>query len=310
VICALTFELARRLGARDYRTFFRGLLGRAWLLYELGYMPFLLLVLAVIAAAAGSILQDTFGLPYAIGVIGMMALVGVLVFYGNRVIERFLAAWSFVLYAVYVVFFVWSYARFGSAITDALEADADAGASILGGVEYAAYNLALVPAILFCTRHARDRRDSLRAGLLAGPIAMAPALLFYLTMISQYPEILEATVPVHAILSALGSRGFQLVFEVVLFGTLVETGTGMIHAFNERLATVYRERDSSMPASLRPKVAIGLLVLGAALSSAGLVDLIARGYGTLTWYFLAVFVLPVAILGPWRLWSGRGLERP
>jgi uncharacterized membrane protein YkvI len=305
LVCAISFELARTLGARDYRTFFRGLLGRGWILYEVGYVPFLMLVLAVIAAAAGSILHDTFGLPYAVGVVGMMALVGLLVFYGNRVIERFLAAWSFVLYAVYLVFFVWSYLRFGPAIEAALAGEAQVEGTLVGGIEYAAYNLALIPAILFCTRHARDRRDAVRAGILAGPIAMMPALLFYLTMVSQYPGIVDETVPVNAVLLALGSSGFQLVFEVVLFGTLVETGTGMIHAVNERIATVYRERGSTLPAMARPAVAIGLLVLGAALSSAGLVDLIARGYGTLTWYFLAVFVLPVLVLGPLKLRAPR-----
>jgi uncharacterized membrane protein YkvI len=309
MVCALSFELARRLGARDYRTFFRGLLGRGWFLYELGYIPFLMLVLAVIAAAAGSILHDTFGLPYAMGVVGMMAAVGILVFYGNRVIERFLAVWSFVLYAVYVVFFVWSYVRFSPAIAAALEGEPQAEGVLVGGIEYAAYNLALIPAILFCTRHARDRRDAIKAGLFAGPIAMAPALLFYLTMVSQYPGILDETVPVNAVLAALGSTSFQIVFEVVLFGTLIETGTGMIHAVNERIATVYRERDSIMPAAARPAVALGLLVLGALLSTAGLVDLIARGYGTLTWYFLAVFVIPVLVLGPLKLRSSGQLER-
>jgi uncharacterized membrane protein YkvI len=273
-------------------------------------MPFLMLVLAVIAAAAGSILHDTFGLPYGVGVVGMMTAVGILVFYGNRVIERFLSAWSFVLYAVYVVFFVWSYVRFGPAIGDALTDTPQADAVLVGGIEYAAYNLALIPAILFCTRHARDRRDAVRAGLLAGPIAMAPALLFYSTMVSQYPGIIDETVPVNAVLAALGSPGFQIVFEVVLFGTLIETGTGMIHAVNERIATVYRERHATMPAPVRPAVALALLVLGAALSNAGLVDLIARGYGTLTWYFLAVFVVPVAILGPLKLRSSvRRIER-
>jgi uncharacterized membrane protein YkvI len=301
LVCAVSFELARTLGARDYRTFFRGLLGRGWFLYELGYMPFLMLVLAVIAAAAGSILHDTFGLPYAVGVVAMMAAVGTLVFYGNEIIERFLAAWSMLLYAVYAVFFVWAYLRFGPSITAALGGEPEIEGALLGGVEYAAYNLALIPAIAFCTRHARHRRDAVKAGLLAGPIAMVPALLFYLAMVSQHPGIIDETVPVNAVLAALGSPGFQLVFEIVLFGTLVETGTGMIHAVNERIATAYRERGATLPPAVRPMVALGLLVLGAVLSSAGLVDLIARGYGTLTWYFLAIFVIPVLVLGPWKL---------
>jgi uncharacterized membrane protein YkvI len=48
-------------------------------------------------------------------------------------------------------------------------------------------------------------------------------------------------------------------------------------------------------------VAIGLLVLGTILSRFGLIDLIARGYGTLTVGFIVVYVVPVLTLGLWKL---------
>ena len=87
----------------------------------------------------------------------------------------------------------------------------------------------------------------------------------------------------------------------MLFGTLIETGTGMIHAVNERLASFYKDRSSEMPSALRPAVAIGLLLIGTALSSFGLTGLIARGYGTLTWLFILIYVIPVLTLGVWKL---------
>jgi len=91
----------------------------------------------------------------------------------------------------------------------------------------------------------------------------------------------------------------------VLFGTLVETGAGLIHAVNERIAGVYEERQQPMPRLLRPAAAVSLLAVGAALSSFGLVSLIAKGYGTVTWGFLAIFVLPVLTLGAYRVFTGR-----
>jgi uncharacterized membrane protein YkvI len=83
----------------------------------------------------------------------------------------------------------------------------------------------------------------------------------------------------------------------VLFGTLIETGTGLIHAVNERIASVYRERKQPMPGVLRPAVAAGLLIAGALLAQVGLITLIAKGYGTLTWLFLIIFVVPVLTWG-------------
>ena len=296
-VAASSFELARMYRSYDYRSFFQHLLGRVWFSYEICYLALLAIVLAVIAAAAGTILQETFQFPYALGVIGMMLAVGILVFQGSSVIERALAGWSFVLYGVYLVLFAWAFTRFGSQIVASLTAE-DLGLGwIVGGVEYAAYNLAIIPAILFTVRHATRRREAIGAGLIAGPIAMFPALLFYMAMLGQYPAIANEAVPANYLLQVLGSRTFQLVFQIVLFGTLIETGTGMIHAINERVAARFREQGQELPPFARPTIAVSLLVVGAMIATFGLTNLIAKGYGTLTWFFLIVFVIPVLTRG-------------
>src|SRR3546814_5876407 len=63
LVAALTFALARALGAYDYRAFFKGLLGPAWVLFEAAYIIFVILILAVFGAAAGAIGAATFGWP-------------------------------------------------------------------------------------------------------------------------------------------------------------------------------------------------------------------------------------------------------
>ncbi len=306
-VCASSFEFARLFRAYDYRSFFRNLLGWAWPSFEICYFAQLLLILAIIAAAAGSILQETFALPYAVGVTGMMLSVGYLTFRGSGTIEKFLVGWSFLLYGVYVVFFVWAFSKFGGDTISALASGERSSTWPIGGVRYSAYNLAVIPAVLFCTRHMKTRKEAVTAGILAGPIAIIPGFLFYMTMVGHYPEILDSTVPANYLLEMIGSRGFQLVFQVVLFGTLVETGTGLIHAVNERIANVYGEKNASMPKLLRPATALILLVLGTLLAQFGLIDLIARGYGTLTWLFLAIFVIPVLTRGVWKIWKHDGV---
>ena len=47
--------------------------------------------------------------------------------------------------------------------------------------------------------------------------------------------------------------------------------------------------------------ALVLLTAGALLAQFGLIGLIARGYGTLTWIFLGIFVIPVLTWGVWKL---------
>jgi uncharacterized membrane protein YkvI len=296
-VCMATFELARLQQTFDYRHFFKGLLGRGWMAFELAYLALLLIVLAVIAAASGTILEETFGLNYWVGVVGIMVSVGVLVFAGSKTIERFLAGWSFLLYGVYIVFFVWCFRAFGGDIVRILPTEPAGTGWAWAGLRYAGYNLAVIPAVLITIRTHTQRRDSLIAGALAGPLAILPGLLFYLAMVGQYPGIVDRAVPANALLEVLGSRAFQIAFQVVLFGTLIETGTGLIHAVNERLAGLATDRGGELARWVRPVVAFGFLAAGTAVSSFGLVGLIASGYGAITLVIIAVFVVPVLTVG-------------
>ena len=51
-----------------------------------------------------------------------------------------------------------------------------------------------------------------------------------------------------------------------------------------------------MPSWIRPAAAL-LMLLAVLLSRVGLITLIEKGYGTITWGFLIVFVLPVLTIG-------------
>ena len=303
-VCLATFELARQTGSYDYRAFTRQLLHRWWFLFEICYLVMMLLGLAVIAAASGSIVEAVFSLPYYVGVIGIMACVGFLVFKGTAVIEKSFAVWSFVLYAIYLVFLVWGLSQFfGGNPWPSLEIKPGWA---LSGVKYAGYNMVTIPALLFCIRHMERRREAFGAGILVGPIGMIPAFFFFLAMVTQYPAVVDRTVPANFLLEVLGSTAFQVIFQVVLLGTLIESGTGMIHAFNERVAGVLAERRSVMPAYLRPAVAVLLLVAAASLAPLGLKNLVAEGYGSATWGVILCYVLPVLTVGVWKIWRRRG----
>ena len=300
-VAMATYELARIWGAFDYRHFFKELLGRGWWLFEVCYIGLMLIVLAVVASASGEIMSDTFGLNYWIGVSAVMIAVGALVLGGNETIERFFSAWSFVLYGLYLTFFIWCFRELGGDISANMRAEPIGSAWAWEGLRYAGYNLAVIPPVLAALRLHETRKETLIAGALTGPIAMIPGLLFFLPMIGMYPEIVDAAVPSTVLLERLGSRGFQIAFQLVLFGTLIETGAGLIHAFNERIAGLQSDRQGEMPAWLRPVVAVGLLSVGAFLSGFGLIDLIARGYGTMTVGFILIYVIPVLTLGVWKI---------
>jgi len=155
--------------------------------------------------------------------------------------------------------------------------------------------------VLFSTTHFTGRRDAMIAGALTGPILMVPAVMFYFGMLGHYPDILERPVPVNHMLEGLGSSFLLYAFPVVLIGTFIETGTGMIHAFNERLAGGLRSLGRTFPTWARPAVALALLLGALLLSRLGIIELIAVGYGAMTWVFIAVLAVPLFTIGAWKV---------
>jgi len=299
--CMVGFELARMSRTYDYRSFLQVLLGRGWFIYEIAYLLSIVLIMAVIGSATGAVVTETFGIPGIVGTVLLLATIAFLAFKGTGVIENVLSAWSFVLYSVYLAVFGISFYQFGPAIRDALTMIPPEPGWFLSGTRYGALQLALLPAILFATSHIKERRESMIAGALAGPILMIPAALFFFAMLAHYPDILDRPVPVNQILQLLGSTTLTVIFPIVLVGTFIETGTGMIHGFNERIAGGMKSIGKTLPDIARPVIAV-TLILGALLMSRwGIIDLIAVGYGAMTWVFIGIIVVPLLTIGLWKI---------
>lgn len=303
-----SFELARRARAYDYRSFFKLLLGRGWFLFEIAYVLLIIVIMAVMGAAAGEIVHSLFGLPKLSGSLAMIAMTGLVLICSSTAIERFLALSVGYLYLVYLVFVAWSVIAFGDRIEANFAAAPVSGGWFKAGVTYAGYNVATIPAVLFCIRHLTRPREALIAGALAGPLGMLPGVVFYVAMMGWYAEIGDVALPSAFLLARLQAPWFEWVFQIAVLLTLVDTGVALLHAINERVANVYAERGAAMPRALRPALAVGVMIASVyAAASVGLVELIAKGYGTLTWVFLAVYVLPLMTWGLWRLWRGHCL---
>jgi len=298
---AISYELARMTRSYDYRKFLKLLMGRGWFLYEIAYLATVLLVLAVVTAAIGSLMSETFGIPDTLGSITLLVAIAFLVFKGTKVIDGVMSVWSFVLYSVYVSIFVASMIAFGDTLSDGFARTANSDGWLLSGFRYGSLSLSLVPAILFATTHIESRRDAILAGLLTGPIFIIPAVLFFIAMVPHYPAIVDRPVPINYVLELLDIRWLQVAFVIMLVGTFIETGSGMIHAINERIAGVLETADKVLSGRNRALIAIGLLVGALLMSRFGIIDLIALGYGALAWTYMIILVLPLFTIGIWKI---------
>jgi uncharacterized membrane protein YkvI len=303
LVCIATFLFARATKSWDYQSFFKALLGPGWVLFEATYLLFVVLILAVYGAAAGSIGTALFGLPTFVGTVVLMAGIILVVTFGNNAVERMFAYVSYLLYGVYALFVIAAFLKFGDRIGAGFAATVPATGWASGGVVYAGYNVIGAIVILPVIRHLTSSRDAVIAGAIAGPLAMLPGLLFFACMIGFYPEVAGESLPSDYLLARMNLPVFHLLFQLMIFSALLESGTSAVHAINERISKA-RQRSNGAALSHKARLAIALVLLVGCMLLAdrfGLVALIANGYRALAYIMLAVFVLPLATIGVARI---------
>ena len=310
LVCIVTFLFARQFAARDYVTFFKQLLGPGWMVFEGAYILFIVLILAVYGAAAGAIGNAVFAVSELWGTVALALAIVAIVTFGNASVERMFAYVSYLLYAVYALFVVLAFSRFGGEIQAAFARDTPVGNWMAGGTIYAGYNLIGAAVVLPVVRHLTSNRDAVIAGALAGPLTMIPAALFFICMVAFLPDIAGATLPSNFMLERLELPLFHLLFQLMIFSALLESGASSVHAINERIAKAVRVRRGA-DLSHRSRLVIALALLIGCMFVAdrfGLVALIANGYRALAYILLVVFALPLMTLGVWRLWQHRSTQ--
>ena len=159
-------------------------------------------------------------------------------------------------------------------------------------------------------RHMTSSRDAVIAGILAGPLAIIPAALFFICMMAFYPQVGAEVLPSDFLLRMLNIPVLHGIFQLMIFAALLESGTGGVHAINERIAGVLAERHKrEFSAAGRLAVTSFLLVGSIFIADRfGLVALIAKGYRALAWLLLITYVVPLMTWGLWRLWTGRAVR--
>ena len=112
LVIAISFELCRLTRSYDYKSFFTQLLGPFWFLFEVLLVLLLLLVLSVVGAASGELIHNLLNVPLIVGTAALLITIGVLVFYGSKVVELFISSWSVLIYLCFISLVVFCFVYF------------------------------------------------------------------------------------------------------------------------------------------------------------------------------------------------------
>lgn len=306
LVMAVSFDFARQFKVLDYRTFFKQLLGPLWFLYEIVFLVTLLLVLAVTGSAAGEVLQGTFGLPSYVGIVLMLLIVVLLNYFGRQWVARTLTTWGLLMSLVLLVFVTATFVLRGNAIVTNFQNDQGGEGWLTSAFQFFLFNIFLVPVALYAAEHIQTRTQAWGAGLIGGVLAIFPGLIFHLSFMAGYPGVLDQPIPTYWLLRDMGLEWLLLIYVIFLFGTIAQTGVGVLQGINERLDHWWTEQKGKpLRPELHSMIAAGAVLISLLLANIGIVALVAKGYGSLAWFSLGIYIVPILTLGAYQLYRSK-----
>lgn len=308
MMAILSFEACRQWKVYDYKSLLKKLIGKAWVFYEISYLLLGILIIAVMASAAGEILNSTLGFNIWVGIVLIILLVGFLNYMGENFIGRMKTIGSIALFGAYTIFGI---SVFRDRSTEIFEVFSTWNTSFLPeqpsvfhiiwiGITYVGYNLAVYPATFFTVKDIGSRKESIVAGIIAGALMTIPWFLTYVAIMAYYPstDILGAPVPWLKMLEPFGGS-FIIIFGIVVGWTLVETATGIIHAFIGRIdVDVFQKKKTHLSGTSKALISFVALVAAMLLAQVGIIDLIAKGYSFMAYAMILFYGLPLLVASP------------
>ncbi|MSQ66882.1 MAG: hypothetical protein EXR83_01630 [Gammaproteobacteria bacterium] len=301
-VLGASFEFARLFRVYNYRDFLHTLLGPSWVAYEICFLVLLTIVLAVTGAAAGRVLGEAFGMPAQVGTLLMLLMVVLCNFFGRRLVAVTLTAGAVAISLGLVALCTLVWQASGETLWATLATGEIKSGWLSHAAQFTMYNSALVPVLLYSTTAIERRGQALGAAFIAACAGVLPALVLHLSFMANYPQIITEPVPAYWLVVHYGTPVCLYIYVGLLFMTIVQTGVGVLQGLNERLDAWRTQRvGQAFPAWCHALLAASMTGLSLWLSRVGIVDLIAKGYGSLAWCFLAVFTLPLLTLGVWQI---------
>ena len=312
LVSVLSFELVRLYKLYDFKSFIQSIAGPLYRVFDVVYVFFMVIIIAVMASATGACVEEVTGLNYWYGVVGITVIVGILNFYGEELISYFETIGTIALYIGYICFATLVIGGHTDNISRVIATndfsatpDATIGLALWTGILYMAYNLVVFPASFFTIRRQTSRKQSVVSGIIAGLLMTIPWFLTYYAILGYYPqqELVEAQVPWVYMMMHSGAPGWMLVlFSIVMGWTLIETATGIIHAMIARINQGLIEKDKpQLSRGKRGLLTVGILVTSVLFAKYGIIALIAQAYNALAYAFIALFLLPLLTIGVYKI---------
>jgi len=169
---------------------------------------------------------------------------------------------------------------------------------------YVSYNLVGIPAMASVAQDLSSRRDVVEASLIGGLTLSLMITLEYLATLGYYnyatnPSYPFANLPIYyALVYSRAPYILVILYVVFLYIALLTALVGNINSITYRVEVALKGRRG-----VRPVVTITVLTVATFIATSGLYNIVSVGYTYLSYAFLALFTIPLATIGAYRVFN-------
>ncbi len=310
-------DLARRWKCFDYKTYVVKLYEQflpkpaaslGFWVFEIAYLFLCILILGIITATGASLIVEEWGIPYALAIFIMAGVIFLVVGFGAEVIRafNFTITWILLLAALIILAIAFKPISGDSWQVITSRVGPEGFEWFQSAILYVAYNLIGVVMIASLAEPLTTRFASVTAGVLGG-VGIGLLVMFeYLLAMAYYPEIVDEVLPLWFVCSKVGSSAVRVAYDFILIGAILTTGIAVTFPPVKRFKLLLVEKYGAEKENLFGFITtLVLILIGLALSTFGLIPLVAKGFTMMAWIFMVVFLIPLLIFGTKVAFSGR-----
>lgn len=305
----ISTEASRIYKTYEYKSWIQNIFGVKWVsyLFDLSFVVTCVTAMGGSLNAAATLMQNTLGLNYWLGVALLVTCGALLCAYGAELVRKASSYMMFLVVGVLLLIIVTVALRgdgdlqgaFSYTNTTLDPANFSWGKAMWSAVIYAAFQATVIANIASVADTIKSRRES-KAAAVIGFIANAGLLIVIGLMLFSYTGVFDITkeaLPIFAILQRLDLPWMTGIYVAVVFIAVLSTVVGFAFAGVARFSVYYQPKEGKK-SSLRDGVFVACLLLLCAFASRfGILKLVSVGYKVLGYLNLPILILSSLILG-------------
>ena len=304
--CMIMYN-SRKLGS--YKELFQTLyhpFDKLSFLFDIYFYTMVICAVGAVVAGAASLLNKTYGIPYAAAVLSVGLILLTLTIFGATIVSRVSSIMSIlILSSCAVIFIMGINAKIPEIRTIFATSQSSGNLSqwILKAFTYAGFQSVVIPTMISCGAELKNKKEISRSMMISfaiNSIALVLSVVMLLGWYGQYTAASESTLPALYVTGQLGKPYVYWAYNISLFLCLISTGVTTIYGFVSKFEKIKILSNINKVIVRRIIVSCFIMILSMGISMVGLDKIIKYGYGYMGYLGIAIIIVPFLTIGVYK----------